>query len=74
MTTINTKIPRRVADCDMICDNVVDEHGEIVHYVMLANAEQVDVQNELKKEAWRYAMLEELSSIEKNKAWELASV
>ncbi|GAU38465.1 hypothetical protein TSUD_151880 [Trifolium subterraneum] len=35
-----TQIPRRLADCDMVPDNVVE--GNIVHYAMLADTEPLD--------------------------------
>jgi len=58
----------------MIPNSSVDEHGEIIYYVMLVDTEKVDVQDELKKQTWRNSMLQELSSIEKNKHWEPVSL
>ncbi|GAU25674.1 hypothetical protein TSUD_266010 [Trifolium subterraneum] len=69
-----TQIPRRLADCDMVPDNVVDNEGNIVHYAMLADTEPLDVKNALKSKVWLEAMIDELKSIEKNKTWDMCKL
>jgi len=58
---------RRLVNFDMLLDNAIDDHGEIVHYAMFIDIELVNFQVALKKQVWKDSMLEELSSIEKNK-------
>ncbi|KAK2454958.1 hypothetical protein QL285_002459 [Trifolium repens] len=70
----NIQLPRRLADCEIAPDNVVDNEGEIVHYVMLADTEPIDVKAALKSKVWKEAMNEELRSIEKNKTWDLCDL
>ncbi|PNX77158.1 cysteine-rich receptor-like protein kinase 25-like protein, partial [Trifolium pratense] len=43
-----THIPRRLADCEMVPDNAVDNESDIVHYAMLTGTEPLDVKSELK--------------------------
>ncbi|GAU33536.1 hypothetical protein TSUD_143290 [Trifolium subterraneum] len=69
-----TQIPRRLADCDMVPDNVVDNEGNIVHYAMLADTEPLDVKSALKSKVWLEAMIDELKSIEKNKTWDMCKL
>ncbi|CAJ2632851.1 unnamed protein product [Trifolium pratense] len=69
-----TQIPRRLADCEMVPDNVVDNEGDIVHYAMLADIEPLDVKSALKSKVWLEAMIDELKSIEKNKTWDLCKL
>ncbi|GAU40215.1 hypothetical protein TSUD_397430 [Trifolium subterraneum] len=59
-THITTQIPRRLADCDMVPVNVVDNEGNIVHYAMLADIEPLDVKSALKSKVWLEAMIDEL--------------
>lgn len=47
----------------MMPENAIDEHGEIVNYVMLVDTEHIDLQAPSKKQVWIYVMLKELSSI-----------
>jgi len=54
---------RRLVNFDMILDNAIDGHGEIVHYAMLIDIELDAFQVALKKQVWKDSMLEELSSI-----------
>jgi len=53
----NIQLPKRLVDCDMVSNSVVAEHSEIVHYVMLVDTELVNVQDALKKQEWKDAML-----------------
>ncbi|GAU43786.1 hypothetical protein TSUD_378110 [Trifolium subterraneum] len=104
-----TQIPRRLADCDMVPDNVVDNEGNIVHYAMLADTEPLDVKSALKRYVvrfprkakiplergwrdrevavpgppklvgpgllqWLEAMIDELTSIEKNRTWDMCKL
>ncbi|GAU49921.1 hypothetical protein TSUD_180390 [Trifolium subterraneum] len=69
-----TQIPRRLADCDMVPDNVIDNEGNIVHYAMLADTEPLDVKSALKSKVWLEAMIDELKSIEKNKTWDMCKL
>ncbi|CAJ2634633.1 unnamed protein product [Trifolium pratense] len=69
-----TQIPRRLADCEMVPDNAVDNEGDIVHYAMLADTEPLDVKSALKSKVWLEAMIDELKSIEKNKTWDLCKL
>ncbi|GAU33426.1 hypothetical protein TSUD_380620 [Trifolium subterraneum] len=60
----------------------VDQHqhqenhneGNIVHYVMLADTEPLDVKSALKSKVWLEAMIDELKSIEKNKTWDMCKL
>ncbi|KAK2372557.1 putative mitochondrial protein [Trifolium repens] len=70
----NIQMPRRLADCEIAPDNVVNNEGEIVHYAMLADTEPLDVKAALKSKVWKEAMNEELRSIEKNKTWDLCNL
>ncbi|KAK2402146.1 putative mitochondrial protein [Trifolium repens] len=70
----NIQMPRRLADCEIAPDNVVNNEGEIVHYAMLADTEPLDVKAALKSNVWKEAMNEELRSIEKNKTWDLCNL
>jgi hypothetical protein len=70
----NIQLPRRLADCEIAPDNAVNNEGEIVHYVMLADTEPIDVKAALKSKVWKEAMNEELRSIEKNKTWDLCDL
>lgn len=36
----NIQLPKRLVDCDMVSNSVVDEHCEIVHYVMFVYTEE----------------------------------
>ncbi|GAU36721.1 hypothetical protein TSUD_318190 [Trifolium subterraneum] len=69
-----TQIPRRLADCDMVPDNVVDNEGNIVHYAMLADTEPLDVKSALKSKVWLEVMIDELKSIEKNRTWDICKL
>ncbi|GAU17358.1 hypothetical protein TSUD_232340 [Trifolium subterraneum] len=69
-----TQIPRRLADCDMVPDNVVDNEGNIVHYAMLADIEPLDVKSALKSKVWLEAMIDELKSIEKNRTCDMCKL
>ncbi|KAK2392639.1 putative mitochondrial protein [Trifolium repens] len=70
----NIQMPRRLADCEIAPDNVVNNEGEIVHYAMLADTEPLYVKAALKSKVWKEAMNEELRSIEKNKTWDLCNL
>ncbi|GAU12596.1 hypothetical protein TSUD_132060 [Trifolium subterraneum] len=69
-----TQIPRRLADCDMVPDNIVDNEGNIVHYAMIADTEPLDVKSALKSKVWLKAIIDELKSIEKNKTWDMCKL
>ncbi|GAU25767.1 hypothetical protein TSUD_222240 [Trifolium subterraneum] len=69
-----THIPRRLACCDMVLDNVVDNEGNIVYYAMLVDTEPLNVKSALKSKVWLEAMIDELKSIEKNKTWDMCKL
>lgn len=68
------KLPRKLADYEQVPDNEVGPDGEIMHLAMFENVEPVDYHVSLKDKSWKKAMVEELSSIEKNKTWELTKL
>lgn len=48
-------------------DDVVNDKGELVHYIFYADIEPVNVTQTLNKLEWMQDMMEELKSIEVNK-------
>lgn len=45
------QLPRRLADCELVPDNEVGTDEEMMHLTMFANAEPIDYQETLKKQA-----------------------
>lgn len=66
--------PRRLDDCERALDNAVSDEGDLIHFALLADAEPVEYRDALKNKVWKKAMMEELSSIEKNQTWELVKL
>ena len=60
------QVPRRLDDCERALENTVSDEGDLIHFALLADAEPVEYRDALKNKVWKKAMMEELSSIEKN--------
>ncbi|GAU34193.1 hypothetical protein TSUD_162940 [Trifolium subterraneum] len=67
-------IPAWLQECEVTSDNQVNDEGDIVHYVFLADTEPVSVIKALNNPKWINAMIEELDSIEKNDTWSLVDL
>ena len=64
----------KYGDFTSIPDADVDDEGELIHCVLLADAEPLTVDEALKKSVWKEAMIAELNSIEKNHTWDLVTL
>ena len=50
---------------------MITKDGDLVHLALYANYEPIKFEEVTKLETWMRAMKEEISSIKKNKTWEL---
>ena len=55
----------------MYTDEAITSEGELVHYALVADVEQIGYVEALKEEVRKKAMLEELAAIERNNTWKL---
>ena len=58
--------PVHLQDCEVNLDDEVDDNGDLVHFVFLAESEPVRLANAIQHPKWKKAMNEELMAIEKN--------
>ena len=72
--TRNVQAPQRLNDCVRFPDTAVADDGELIQLAMLAESEPVSLEQAMKEEHWRNAMLDELQSIEKNETWSLVKL
>ncbi|KAK2361452.1 secreted RxLR effector protein [Trifolium repens] len=68
------QIPNRLSDCEVLPDSAVNEEGDLIHTALLADAEPVNVKDELQSSVWKAAIVDEINSIEKNQIWELVKL
>lgn len=66
--------PQRFNDYKVWHDSTITADGDLLHLALLTETEPVIFNEEIKSEKWLAAMEEELSSIEKNKTWELCTL
>lgn len=68
-------MPQRFNDFVVFPDTAIDGNtGDLMHAVLLAEAEPVTVEQALKEPHWKQAMIEELISIENNDTWQLVDL
>ena len=58
--------PVHLQDCEVNLDDEVDDNGDLVHLVFLAESEPVRLANAIEHPKWQKTMNEELMAIEKN--------
>lgn len=63
--------PARLADYEVIPDEIISAEGDLVHMALLADVEPVTWKQAFQEPEWNKAMHEEISSIVKNQTWEL---
>ena len=51
-------LPSRLEYCEVIIDNEVINDKDLVHFALLANAEPINHNEALNREAWNNAMVE----------------
>ncbi|KAK2417383.1 putative mitochondrial protein [Trifolium repens] len=70
-----TRFPSvRLADHEVISDDVVNDDGDLVHLAFMADSEPVNWNEAIVDSNWRRAMNEEIQSIEKNNTWSLVDL
>lgn len=70
-----TRFPStRLVDHELFKDSDIADTGDIVHYAFLADAKTLTWEQAIKIDEWKDAMMEELSSIEKNRTWKLVEL
>ena len=57
--------PVHLQDCEVNLDDEVDDNGDLVHFVFLADSEPVRIAYVIQHSKWKEAMNEELMAIEK---------
>ncbi|KAI5434094.1 hypothetical protein KIW84_021092 [Lathyrus oleraceus] len=67
-------LPHRLRDYERFQDNEVNNDGDFVHFVLMAESEPVNEEEALSDPKWICSMKEELESIEKNGTWELVDL
>lgn len=63
--------PRRLVEFDLATNSEVNEEGDLIHFAMMADMEQVDFKDALKVKEWNNVTVEKLNSIDKNRTWTL---
>jgi len=58
--------PVHLQDCEVNLDDEVDDNGDLIHFVFLAESEHVRLADVIQHSKWQEAMNEELMAIEKN--------
>lgn len=66
--------PQALRDYEVYFDTTINAEGELVHFSLLAESKLVSQEEFSRSTCWRYAMEEELKSIEKNDTWELVDL
>ncbi|XP_019439043.1 PREDICTED: uncharacterized protein LOC109344742 [Lupinus angustifolius] len=66
--------PSRLSDYEVFPDSEITTEGELVHMALLAEMEPVNTEEAFRQSHWLEAMQEELTSIEKNRTWELTQL
>lgn len=66
--------PARLSDYVTFLDSAVTGEGDFVHLAMLADTEPVSFEEAMTEPKWVAAMQDELSSIRKNRTWDLVTL
>lgn len=61
-------------DHELFPDNELNDNGDLVHFMLLAESEPVKMEEALSDPKWMCAINEKVESIEKNKTWELVDL
>ncbi|WVZ09086.1 hypothetical protein V8G54_022432 [Vigna mungo] len=70
-----TRFPStRLTNHELFRDNEITDTGDLVHHALLAGIESITWEQAIKDYKWREAMVEELTSIEKNRTWTLVNL
>lgn len=64
----------RLQDYEVVGDDEVTTDGELVHFSLLVGAKTINYIEDLKNMKWKFAMVEELQTIEINNTWELVEL
>lgn len=64
----------RLADYEVIPNEVISSDGDLVHMALLAYVEPVKWKQAIQEPEWNTAMKEEISAIERNHTWELVNL
>ncbi|WVZ23704.1 hypothetical protein V8G54_002248 [Vigna mungo] len=70
-----TRFPStRLTDHELFRDNEITDTGDLIHHALLAGTESITWEQAIKDDKWKEAMVEELSSIERNRTWTLVNL
>lgn len=70
----NSQLPLRFVDHEVFPYNAGNNECDLVHFSLFVNNKPLNLEESMKKQAWKKAMIEELRSIEKNQTWELINL
>ena len=66
--------PSRLQDFEVICNNIVDDDGELIHYAIFADCDPLRLEEVVQDDRWINAIEEEIKAIEKNNTWQLIDI
>jgi len=50
----------------MFSNSAINDEGDVVHFALFVNTKTLNLEEAIKKQAWKESMVEELRSIDKN--------